>query len=564
MWTLVSIYLVLVFIGLLIWFWIWFVNRLFRSSSMKKITEVHLIQSKMNESVIQNENPYPVGNSEIVPSDRKSLYDSQSLTTNGDSEIKPSGIVKASVLSDGVYKKENLPKTYQDSWVYFQEYLKKDGVWVEANEPICNLRIGEYKESYEAVTVKTSKSGFLSHTKRDAMLFDHNIIFRINKKGNITDPVLIGDERYEHYFNTIICRFEKWLVDDGAFVKANTQVYSYFDSSSNTTQNHKAEIDGFIDIHETPDFSSASNTLLLYVIQKDDSIRVSRKFKNNHKITVDEFQGSKIIQWESVSTGEKWSSYDKRYHEGIGSKSDDQKIGLLFSFNYLYGRDHIVFHFNPKELNIQVNDVIEFLFENNRQIRFEIKSKPISTKNNADERVSECFSVITKQELGLFANVNLKKWKITYENGMKEILGGDIGGIKNYRSKHNLQIVTKKFVQDYISLVNQEIEDYTPVEDKETINEEVRQDDACYVYLMKDLANGFYKIGISNNPEYRERTLQSEKPTIETVISKKFPVRKIAESFEKSLHAAYANKRIRGEWFNLTSEDANDIIISLK
>lgn len=564
MWTLVSIYLVFVFIGLLIWFWIWFVNRLFRSSSMKTVNDAYFIKTKMNESVIQNGNPDHVGNSEIELSDRNSLYDSQSLTSNGDSEIEPSGIVKASVLCDGVYKKENLPKIYQDSWVYFQEYLKKDGAWVEEDELVCKLRIGEYKESYEAVILKTSKSGFLEHTTKSPMLFEEDIIFRINEKGNITDPNLIGDERYEHYYNTIICRFGEWLVDDGAFVKANTQVYRYFDSSSNTTQNHKAEIDGFLDIQETPDFLSASATIFLYLIQKDDSIRVSRKFKNKHKITVDEFQGSKIIQWESVSTGEKWSSYEKRYHEGIGSKSDDHKVGLLFSFNYINGRDHIVFHFSPKELNIQVNDVVEFLFENNRQIRFEINSKPISTKNNADERVSECFSVITKQELELFANVNLKKWKITFENGMKEILGGDIGGIENYRSKHNLQIVTKKFAQDYISLVNQEIEDYTPIEDKEMINEAVRQNEACYVYLMKDLSNGFYKIGISNNPEYRERTLQSEKPSIEMITSKKFPVRKIAESFEKSLHAAYANKRIRGEWFDLTSEDADNIIISLK
>jgi excisionase family DNA binding protein len=38
-----------------------------------------------------------------------------------------------------------------------------------------------------------------------------------------------------------------------------------------------------------------------------------------------------------------------------------------------------------------------------------------------------------------------------------------------------------------------------------------------WVYLMKDLRNGFYKIGQSQNPQYRERTLQSEQPLIALV-----------------------------------------------
>lgn len=76
-------------------------------------------------------------------------------------------------------------------------------------------------------------------------------------------------------------------------------------------------------------------------------------------------------------------------------------------------------------------------------------------------------------------------------------------------------------------------------------------ENSCYVYLMKDFTNAFYKIGISNNPSYREKTLQSEKPSIDLIACKKFPIRMIAESFEKSLHKTFENKRIRGEWFKL-------------
>ena len=86
----------------------------------------------------------------------------------------------------------------------------------------------------------------------------------------------------------------------------------------------------------------------------------------------------------------------------------------------------------------------------------------------------------------------------------------------------------------------------------------------CYVYLMKDTSNGYYKIGISNTPEYRERTLQSEKPSIEMIACKKFPTRKIAESIESALHTSYSQQRLRGEWFNLNDADVAAIIETLK
>ena len=64
-------------------------------------------------------------------------------------------------------------------------------------------------------------------------------------------------------------------------------------------------------------------------------------------------------------------------------------------------------------------------------------------------------------------------------------------------------------------------------------------------YLIKNLKNGFYKIGYSNNPIKRERTLQSEEPTIKMV--------KVWDKFiEKELHDKYKDQRVRGEWFKLT------------
>lgn len=79
--------------------------------------------------------------------------------------------------------------------------------------------------------------------------------------------------------------------------------------------------------------------------------------------------------------------------------------------------------------------------------------------------------------------------------------------------------------------------------------------DQCYVYLMHDKRNGYHKIGISKEPKYREKTLQSEQPAIEMVCSKRYPARKIAEAIEAALHKAYAEQRVRGEWFDLSPID---------
>lgn len=65
---------------------------------------------------------------------------------------------------------------------------------------------------------------------------------------------------------------------------------------------------------------------------------------------------------------------------------------------------------------------------------------------------------------------------------------------------------------------------------------------------MKDTSNGFYKIGKSVNPSYRERTLMAEKPTIKLIFSEK----EKGDFTEKNLHSLFSECRIRGEWFELS------------
>ena len=72
-------------------------------------------------------------------------------------------------------------------------------------------------------------------------------------------------------------------------------------------------------------------------------------------------------------------------------------------------------------------------------------------------------------------------------------------------------------------------------------------------YLMLDESTGYYKIGKAIDPSYRERTLQSEKPSIKLLCT-------CDTDIERILHLKYELKRMRGEWFNLSKKEVEEII----
>lgn len=71
-------------------------------------------------------------------------------------------------------------------------------------------------------------------------------------------------------------------------------------------------------------------------------------------------------------------------------------------------------------------------------------------------------------------------------------------------------------------------------------------EEECFIYLMQDSRNGYHKIGFSVEPQTRERTLQSEVPSIKMIAAWKGKAKE-----ERLLHERFASLRVRGEWFNL-------------
>ena len=457
-----------------------------------------------------------------------------------------------------VFNTIDIPIRYRDSDIYFQEYRQLDGEWVEKGKSLCEIRFGQHLSPYGFLTssmvIKSTKSGVLEFTlEKGDLLSDGTIIGKLYAEGQYLTNNTPQNFEYKEFFTdpSQNLSFDRWLVPDGEYVKVGQPVFQFKDSNSQLQINYSKK-EGFIHKMQPLKIYSLQKNDLIYIIRDIDDQRIEERFVNLSNIIIDEFINTTIINWNRVSAF--------KMYQGIITKSDDFNTDLLFSFNFINDSDSIIFHFNPKQIRPKQFDKIIFLFENGEQIQFELATNPVQSKNSTNENILEYKSIITNAELQLFSNLNFKKWKISLVSDKREILGGDISGDSTYYAgKNNIQIAIKKFANDYIDLVKETIPNYQPTILNETTEFKEKIAEICYVYLMHDTSNDYYKIGISNNPSYRERTLQSEKPTIEVIISKKFPVRKIAESIEKALHETFSEKRLRGEWFELDLIDVGHI-----
>lgn len=85
-----------------------------------------------------------------------------------------------------------------------------------------------------------------------------------------------------------------------------------------------------------------------------------------------------------------------------------------------------------------------------------------------------------------------------------------------------------------------------------------KKDNSGYCYIMSDdNYPNLYKIGKSKNPTKREETLLHSAPSIRLYkVVKTDNMHKL----EKDLHKLFSNKRVRGEWFELSDSEINNLI----
>lgn len=341
----------------------------------------------------------------------------------------------------------------------------------------------------------------------------------------------------------MITSIKEWFKKDGDFVEKGENIFSL--SVENEQINYFSEKEGYLEIGKEirkesymQSHNEISHNELIYVIRDEEAHNIWRnnKFKNISQIIIDDFTGNKTIKWVTGA---------------IKTKPLD------FSFNNINNKDYLVFNFPNSELKFKKDDDISFLFENGRIINFKI----IHPSYKINQYRFENKVQITDDEILCFEKEKFVKWKISCSKTKNEILGGGIGKDSIYRSQIYLILAIQKLAKEYRELVRKEIPDYKPLLEYDIITTAnyLNDTEECFVYLMLDNINQFYKIGISNKPTWREKTLQSEKPSIELIASKKYISRRIALSIEKALHNTFADKRVRGEWFNLDLFEVEEI-----
>lgn len=336
---------------------------------------------------------------------------------------------------------------------------------------------------------------------------------------------------------------------------------------------------------------------------------ISSFFKYKAKVSVDSFTNEKTINWKYVAEPIikfpfiSSRSYDcfnhlklsknnlNREDVGIGIAafkkviyiSDYFSKNLSFSFVFSEGNSYIEFAYSQDKIKLKKNDTISFLFDNGNISDFKIRNSPYKKSENSKTRCIKC--QLYAEDIDNLTNSLISKWKITYTDEQKPSIIDDVVPAKekvkipmfllmkhysltdHLKSAKRTPLLIQNYTKYYTKILKKEIPDYeypTKTHKGKGSDNGIATFDWCYVYLMQDLSTSYYKIGLSKTPEYRERTLQSEKPTIRMICHKKLPSRKIAEAFERALHNAFADKRIRGEWFNLDENDVVQIEESLK
>ena len=234
------------------------------------------------------------------------------------------------------------------------------------------------------------------------------------------------------------------------------------------------------------------------------------------------------------------------------------EIGIIkVNFENRMGEYSLLVRYTRKNVYIRKNDTIMFLFEDGRSISLKALSAPISCNNFYEDSIIRYR--LKSEQIKMFKELSLVKWQIRSYDGEKLAEGTFSQCGKHFNEIFKSFIA--KFENEVVRNISEDI--LQRAQQGGETSSGGKSSSSCFVYLMKDTANNYHKIGISSKPEYREKTLQSEKPSIELICCKEFPTRKMARALESALHSTYSEKHVRGEWFKLDEDDVAEIVKSL-
>lgn len=384
------------------------------------------------------------------------------------------------------------------------------------------------------------------------VIYDYNTIPRsvvpvdCHSSNDISFEILVDNGTFVHQGDNLI-RFQFYKSDRFLDGKGTDVIGEYCLPSS--YEGYVCGIWGKTNVAYRAFNATSNGGLRLMSISSGPLSALQAKFPSYYIITEDSFSSEKIIVWKCVA-GMRVSRYllSGFAHFEIGFTVKD-RLPMM----------EIVF--SKKDCRIRRRDTISFKFEDGEVAHFPVVTAPV-----IHDKVLSTYSVMAPLTMADVSRFTEKGWEIIRIEHSNGEVPQDIRN--TYRDDYTIPeslTAFMYFAQEYQRALNDlgilliDIQQVASMPEAKPVTEE-----PCFVYLMVDTTNGYHKIGISNHPEYREKTLQSEKPTIEKICAKRFPSRLIAQSIESALHTAFASKRVRGEWFKLNDEEVAQIKETLK
>ena len=287
-------------------------------------------------------------------------------------------------------------------------------------------------------------------------------------------------------------------------------------------------------------YKDAEDQALVFTVITDIE-KVADRFGFKYRAYKDEFDGTLKVSWDKVA-GKDYNVY----------VLNNFQLQLVLANNKPQLR--VIYEKSGRAYNR--GDRFEIILGNNQILGYSLTENPEKCyKGSVD-----FYLPLSEADFNTLREYSIVKVRLYKPKNTDQRL---IGNNDLYQSDELSIILFKRYVNIFGKILQQKGFSWDEIKEAESIAD-LKASDPCYVYLMIDTANGYHKIGISNHPKYREGTLQSEKPTIELVCAKQYPSRVIATAIESALHSAFGEKRLRGEWFDLSDQDVSDIKLTLK
>ncbi|HEY9542718.1 hypothetical protein [Prevotella sp.] len=250
-------------------------------------------------------------------------------------------------------------------------------------------------------------------------------------------------------------------------------------------------------------------------------------------ISVDPFLGDKEIKWDKICEIESVA-----YPMQATSFNFNNQLQIYLSLEYRGGNSYLVLYYDKKRIKASKGDELLLLLDNSKSINLFFDSRSQAVVNDTiipivsekEERIMDRNYILYEFDNGNFNQImksNIRCMSFSLEQSQLKLLwkqkvtnwriilnneGGTCIDGKNENSWYNYDISCNFFHEYVDEFIKTLIGNNCKIDVESLLVNEKNVEftsanvafEWCSVYLMEDKSNGYYKIGVSNNPHYRE------------------------------------------------------------